>query len=131
MKLIPYLRFAWAASIIISFIKQDSFDFAGADKIEGFIVFSTGLLSLSFSFYCIVIGIQEIRMEKMINARYFEIFGLFFELLVFLGGFYLVIELFTYWTKYWQIVLFIVWEIGVLVFLAIDLKRLRANQGTW
>ena len=125
MKIIPYLRFVWATFIILNFVSRTNFNLDGVTGIEIFLIALSGLISLTFSSYCVIIGLQEIKEEQIIDARFFEFFGLFFELLVFLGGLYLLNILFGHSTEYWRIGLMMIWQIGLLVFILVDVKRIR------
>lgn len=125
MKIIPYLRFAWAAFIVINFISQINFNFADSERIEIFIVAFGGLLTLVFLSYCIVIGLQEIREEQIFEARFFEIFGLVFEVLLFLGGLFVLTMLLKSSIPLWKLGLLLVWETGLILFIVTDFRRIR------
>ena len=98
-----------------------------SDNIDLFLVILSGLLTLSFVGYCIIMGLQEIRGQKFIEAKYFESFGIFFELMIFLGGLYLLsIQLQTQ-SDLWRIGLMALWQIGLLTLLVVDIKKIRAS----
>jgi hypothetical protein len=42
-----------------------------------------GLLVFSFVLYCILEGIQDLRKEEFMNAKFFRFYGLFIEILTF------------------------------------------------
>jgi hypothetical protein len=127
MKIIPYLRFVWATFIIINFISRTNSNLDAINVIEIFLIALSGLISLTFSCFCVLIGLQEIKEKQIIDARFFEFFGLFFELLVFLGGLHLINVLFKHSAEYWRIGLMIIWQIGLLVFIFVDFKRMRTS----
>jgi hypothetical protein len=127
MKIIPYLRFAWATFIIVNFISRTNFNLDEVNGIGILFVVLSGLISLTFSCYCEVTGLQEIKEEQIIDARFFEYFGLFFELLVFLGGVYLIKILIKHSTEYWRIGLMMIWQIRLLVFILVDIRRIRTS----
>jgi hypothetical protein len=127
MKIIPYLRFVWATFIIVNFLSRTYFNLDGGNGIEILLFALSGLISLSFSSYCVIIGLQEIKKEQVFDARFFEFFGLFFELLVFLGGLYLLNILLKHDTEYWRIGLMMIWQIGLMVFILVDFKRIRTS----
>jgi hypothetical protein len=72
-------------------------------------------------------GLQEIRNQKIIDAKYFESFGIIFELMIFLGGLYLLSILLQKQSDHWRIGLMALWQIGLLTLLVVDIKRIRAS----
>lgn len=127
VRIIPYLRFVWATLILVNYIIQASSDFDEARGIEIFLIMVVGLILLTFSLYCVLIGIQEIKKHQMLEAKFFEFFGLFFEFLIFLGGLYLIRMLFNQNSEYWRIGLMLVWQAVLVVFLYVDFKRIRTQ----
>jgi hypothetical protein len=93
MKIIPYMRFFWATALSFNFIRQTMLDIQSADEFGLFFTTLGGLLTFSFVSYCIVIGLQEVKRRQMTEAKYFQTFGLLFEMLIFVGGLYLFIVL--------------------------------------
>jgi hypothetical protein len=127
MKIIPYIRFFWAASLTFNYIKQTKLDIQEAGDIGLFFTVLGGLLTFAFVSYCIVIGLQEIKDRQLIEAKYFESFGLIFETLVFAGGLYLLVILLRHQSDFWRIGLVILWQLGLLTLLIIDIKRVRTS----
>ena len=127
MKIIPYIRFFWAASLTFNYIKQTKLDIQEAGDIGLFFTVLSGLLTFAFVSYCIVIGLQEIKDRQLIEAKYFESFGLLFETLVFAGGLYLLVILLRHQSDFWRIGLMILWQLGLLTLLIIDIKRVRTS----
>ena len=127
MKITPYLRFLWATSLSFHYIRQTRHDIGESDNIEVSFVILSGLLTLSFVGYCIIMGLQEIRNQKIIDAKYFESFGIIFELMIFLGGLYLLSILLQKQNDPWRIGLMALWQIGLLTLLVVDIKKIRAS----
>lgn len=50
----------------------------------------SGVVVLTFVLYCIIAGIQELKQTSFTNARFFDIFGLFFEILVFTATVFII-----------------------------------------
>ena len=90
MKFVPFIRFSWAIYIIYNYLIRTDFNFNFSHGIEILEVIITGLLTLSFAAYCIIIGLQEIRDDIIIEAKYFESFGIIFEFGIFIGGLFLI-----------------------------------------
>ena len=86
-----------------------------------------GLLTFTFVSYCIVIGLQEIKGRQLIEAKYFESFGLLFEILIFVGGLYLLFVLLRQQAEFWRIGLVFLWQLGLLTLLIVDIKRIRVS----
>lgn len=86
-----------------------------------------GLFTIAFSAYCITTGVQELRNTQILNARYFEIFGLLFEVLTFMGGFLLFAILFSQDGDLWRLVLLSVWQLGLLALILTDFRKIRTN----
>jgi hypothetical protein len=127
MKIIPYMRFSWALYVTFNYIKQIPLDIQHIDNNGLLPMFLGGLLTLTFVTYCIIIGLQEIKDQQLIEAKYFELFGLLVEILVFAAGFYLLVILFQYQSNFWKIGLMILWQLGLLTLLIIDIKRIRTS----
>jgi hypothetical protein len=87
----------------------------------------SGILTLIFVTYCIIIGLQEIKSRQIIEARYFEIFGILFEVIIFVGGLFLGAFLLQQQIDVWKIGLLILWQLGLLILLIVDLKRIRTS----
>lgn len=127
MKIIPYIRFFWAASLIFNYIKQTKLDIQEPGDFGRFFTVLGGLLTFAFVSYCIVIGLQEIKDRQIIEAKYFELFGLLFETLIFAGGLYLLVILLRHQSDLWRIGLMILWQLGLLTLLIIDIRRVRTS----
>jgi hypothetical protein len=72
-------------------------------------------------------GLQEIRNQDFVEAKYFESFGVFFELVIFLGGLYLLSIQLQNQGDLWRIGLTALWQIGLLTLLVLDIKKIRAS----
>ena len=127
MKIIPYIRFFWATTLSFNFIRQATLDIQTADDIRLFFIILGGLLTFSFVCYCIVIGLQEIKKRQMTEAKYFQTFGLLFEILIFAGGLYLLVILMRQQSDFWRLGLVFLWQLGLLTLLTVDIKRVRAS----
>ena len=127
MKIIPYMRFIWATTLSFNFIRQTTLDIQTSDDFGLFFIILGGLLTFSFVSYCIVIGLQEIKKRQMTEAKYFQAFGLIFETLIFVGGLYLLVILLQQQSDFWRIGLIILWQLGLLTLLTVDIKRVRAS----
>jgi hypothetical protein len=127
MKLIPYMRFFWATALSFNFIRQTKLDIQRADDFGLFFIVLSGLLTFSFVSYCIVIGLQEIKKRQPTEAKYFQTFGLLFEILIFVGGLYLLFVLLRQQSDFWRIGLMFLWQLGLLTLLIIDIKRIRVS----
>lgn len=129
MKIIPYLRFAWATFMVINFFDRTHFQFGSADSTEVFFTILDGLITIVFSGYCITTGLQEIKRRQIFDAKYIEDFGLFFEFLIFIGGVYLfTLLLLSQPTDIWRLGLLIIWQFGLLILIIVDLKRIRTSE---
>ena len=110
-----------------NFIRQTTLDIKNGDNFGLFFITLGGLLTFSFVTYCIVIGLQEIKKRPMTEAKYFQIFGLLFEILIFVGGLYLLVILLRQQSDFWRIGLMFLWQLGLLTLLTVDIKRVRAS----
>jgi hypothetical protein len=117
MKIIPYLRLAWAAQMIITAFSRN----------EVPLNFISGLTGLTFILYCIIIGIQEIKNKHFIETRFFYIFGAFFEVLIFLAGLYVLKLTQVAGIEAWRIALLIFWQIVLMAIIIVDIRRLWTN----
>jgi hypothetical protein len=86
-----------------------------------------GLLTFSFVSYCLVVGLKEIKGRNSIEAKYFNVFGLFFEILIFVGGLYLITVLFRQQFDLLKVGLLTFWQLGLLTLLIVDMKRFRTS----
>ena len=127
MKIIPYLRFIWAGFIVINLFTQTDFTFDFSDTFNIFFKVIGGLFGLTFASYCIVTGLQEIKNKQLIDARFFEYFGLLVEILIFVGGLYLLVILLRQQSDLWRTGLIFLWQLGLLTLLIVDIKRIRAS----
>lgn len=121
------MRFFWATALSFNFIRQTMLDIQGAAEFELFFTTLGGLLTFSFVSYCIVIGLQEIKKRQVTEAKYFQTFGLLFEILIFVGGLYLFIVLLRQQSDFWGIGLMLLWQLGLLTLLIVDVKRIRVS----
>jgi hypothetical protein len=125
MKIIPFLRFGWATFMTVNFVSRTNF--GTGDGLETIFVFLDSLITVTFSAYCIITGIEEVKREQIIDARFFEVFGLFFEFLIFFGGFYLLSILLKQPVNILRIALLMIWQFGLIVLLIVDFKKIRAS----
>ena len=123
MKAIPYIRFAWALQIVFTAFSEKSLV---TNEGASLYIFSA-LIGFTFVLYCIVMGIQEIRMIQLIEARFFYVFGIFFETLIFLAGFFVINVLLNSEIQNWQLPLFAVWQLLLLVIIFVDVRRIITN----
>ncbi len=121
------MRFFWATVLSFNFIKQTTLDIQKEDDIGLFFIILGGLLTFSFVSYCIVIGLQEINKRQPTEAKYFQTFGLLFEILIFVGGLYLLIVLVQHQANFWRIGLMFLWQLGLLTLLIVDIRRIRVS----
>ena len=127
MKIIPYLRFVWVTFMIINFFLRTRFQFDKFDSIDVFFGLLDVLITTVFSAYCIITGLQEIKKKQIIDAPYFEFFGLCFQFLIFIGGFYLLTSLLNQPIDLWRLGLLTSWQFGLLVMMIVDFKRIRVT----
>jgi hypothetical protein len=127
MKIIPYMRFFWATAMSFNYIRQTKLDIQATDDMGLFFMLLNGLLTFSFVSYCIVIGLQEIKHRQPIDSKYFESFGLIFEILIFAGGLYLLVGLVRQQSDFWRIGIMSLWQLGLLMLLTVDIKRIRVS----
>lgn len=121
------MRFFWATALSVKFLRQTKLDIQRADDFGLFFIVLSGLLTFSFVSYCIVIGLQEIKKRQPTEAKYFQTFGLLFEILIFVGGLYLLFVLLRQQSDFWRIGLMFLWQLGLLTLLIIDIKRIRVS----
>jgi len=121
MKIIPYLRFAWAIWIVWKFFVGGKFQLG-----LGFDIFIQAIkitIVVTFLAYLIIIGIEELKDKRLTDARFLEHFGLFFEVLMFIG----LILTMSFWSDEvapWKTALFTVAELLVFVLIWVDFKRI-------
>ena len=127
MKIIPYMRFLWATALSFNFIRQTKLDIQRTDDLGLFFIILGGLLTFPFVTYCAVIGLQEIKEQQKIEAKFLQAFGLLFEILIFIGGLYLLFVLVRQPFDFWRIGLMILWQLGLLTLLSVDIRRIRVS----
>jgi hypothetical protein len=108
-------------------MRQTKLDIQRGDDMGLFSIILGGLLTFTFVFYCVIIGLQEIKKRQLFEAKYFESFGLLFEILIFVVGLYLVVVLLRQESDFWRVGLMFLWQFGLLTLLIIDIKRIRAS----
>lgn len=124
-KIIPYLRLTWVIAILVNLISK-----WGVGPIDDAIFFSLRILTagvlLIFSAYCVITAIQELKNEKLIDAKFFEFFGLFFEVIVLLAGFYSLKTSFAQNMDVSAIFWLTLWQIGLVILIYVDVRRVFA-----
>src|SRR5262245_61372476 len=122
MKFIPYLRICWALVIVANFfLKPPAAD--GADSVG---MLAQGLMILvvgTFVLYCVLMGIQEITNNQFIQARFFNIFGLVFEVIAFFSILYILKISGGEGFEVWEIALLAIWQIGLLALIVVDIRK--------
>lgn len=130
MKIIPYMRFFLAVYILFNYISLTILNLPERNDMGNiglfFSIFS-GVLTFSFISYCMIMGLQELINRQWMEAKYFQFFGLIFELLLFVTGLYLLFVLRPQQLEFWRIGLMIVWQLGLLILLIVDIKRIRVG----
>src|SRR5688572_18809779 len=112
MKIIPYLRFAWATQLIVNSI-SGTFFLSATNQGPAVISFNfiKGLVGLTFILYCVIMAIQEIKNKQLIDAKFFYVFGIFFQILIFVGGFFILKVIHGIETiEVWRIALLVFWQ---------------------
>ena len=127
MKLIPYLRFTLGVFVLINFLSRINSNKTGLRNFDIFATGFSGLLIFTFLLYCLLEGLQELRNMKLIQAKYFRTFGLFFEVLIFLSGLFILVSANGYLSPWWFALIVIFQVIGVLTLVIIDIKKIRLN----
>jgi hypothetical protein len=130
MKIIPYMRFFLAVYILFNYISLTILNLPEMNimgDIGLFFSIISGVLTFSFISYCMIMGLQELINRQWIEAKYFQFFGLIFELLIFVTGLYLLFLLLPQQLEFWRIGLMIIWQLGLLILLIVDLKRIRVG----
>ena len=125
MNIIPYLRFVWATTIVIRLFTDKSFDFDNSDILQNIIVIFGGLFTLTFTAYCVITGIQELKNREIIDAKYFDAFGLFVQIIVFLAGLVLLKLYFVQKFDLLTIGLLTFWQAGLLLLIIVDVRRFQ------
>jgi hypothetical protein len=126
MKIIPYLRFAWAGQIITDSWSYTSFTSTLGREGQVWDVF-TGSLALTFVLYCLVMGIQELKELKLVEGKYFYIFGTLYELMIFLSGLYIIRLVGEKDFEIWRIGVVMFWNIVLLTIIFLDIRKVWTN----
>ena len=96
----------------------------GFDSVDVFSSGVAGLVTFTFLLYCILEGLQELRIIKLIQAKYFKAFGIFFEVLLFLAGIYILTISNATFISWWSII--IVFQVtGLLILIVVDIKKIQ------
>ena len=127
MKLIPYLRFAWAGQITVDLLASTTFHSALEHEGHLWNVFRA-LFVLTFAVYCVTIGIQEIKERQFIDGNYFYIFGTLYEILAFIGSIYVLSRLNGRDVEIWRIGIVMIWNITLLTIIYVDIRRMWTSK---
>jgi hypothetical protein len=127
MKIIPYLRFAWAISIIIQVVSETSL--FNANQPQDALPFDLiiKLILVTFSLYCVIMGVQEVVNKQFVEAPYFYIFGIFFQTLISLALLYILNVVRGLQIDMWRVGLLMIWEMVLFMLIFVDIKRLYTN----
>jgi len=121
MKFVPYLRILWAITIVTNFLLRDTI-VSGSEQgrllIQGLTIFVVG----TFVLYCVLMAIQEITSNQFINARFFNVFGLFFEVVIFIVTLYML-KIAGGVLEPVNLALVIVWQLGMLILIIVDVRK--------
>jgi uncharacterized membrane protein len=123
MTIIPYLRFLWGTTIIVNYFLETS---SKTDEIVPKII--EGLFVMTFTTYCIIIGIEELKEKELVNARLFKLFGIVFEIVIFIYGFILFKYIIGQTGEIWRIALLTSWQIGLFALIFTDIKRIFISK---
>jgi len=121
MRIAPYLRISWAIIITINITTGllEGPDYsADSNPVSQFLIATVGAI---FAFYCTLTGIQEIMNRQLTHAKIFSLFGLIFEIIVFASTFWLIGTTISQSTGVLSFL--ILWQIGILVLIIVDLKK--------
>lgn len=124
-KMVPYLRFTIGLFVLVNFLTGIGFNRTGIDNFDNFATGLAGLLALTFLLYCLLEGLQELRNKEIIQAKFFKVFGLIFEVILFVTGAYILTisrGLFSWWTT-----LIIFPTIGLLILITVDVRKIRVS----
>jgi hypothetical protein len=128
MKFLAVLRFTWALAIVVNIFFTNSSSFERANAANIFFQWMTWLVVGTFVLYCIITGIQEWSANQFIHASFFNIFGVVFEILVFLAGLYIIDIYRIKEMKLWRLVLVLLWQTGLITLIVADIRRLWRNR---
>ena len=124
MKIVACLRFTWAIILIVNAISRNTFTLSGLESHEIIPGIAEAIISLTFILYCIIMGLQDWKNERLIHAKYFNAFGLVFEILILMITFYLLILMLGDKSEVTQIAFFALWNAGLLILIYADIRRM-------
>jgi|GEM_PF-2814533 len=128
MKIIPYIRFAVAVAIIFNWLSHTSFTFVHLTRPQIVAELASALFSLTFALYCSLMGLQELKERQLFNARFFNAFGVFFQIIIFVVGLFFLRFLFGLKIEVWKIGWLIIYQMALLVLIFVDVRRIWAKE---
>ena len=124
MKIIPYLRFAWALILIVKFFTNTPNNLAYPEGIKLLVGSMEAVIIWTFVLYCILEGVQEITNTEFIQAIFFDFFGIIVEIITFIVMVLIFLFLIGKGIGALIISLMLLWQIGVLILIVVDLRKL-------
>jgi hypothetical protein len=127
MKIIPYIRFLWAGYIIVAPFFETRFNNIAQGPVGSLSMIINGVIGFTFVLYCVVTGIQELTRKQLIDAKFFYFFGIFFEILIFLAGAYMVTVARDVGIETSRIAMLVCWQVVMAIVVFVDVRRIVIN----
>ena len=124
MRIIPYIRILWAITILLNLLLTTSDSVDNSDEREILFQIMSGLVTGTFVLYCVLMGIQELTDKQFIQAIFFNVFGIIFEVMIFVGVIYILRILGKQEVEIWRFALLTLWQIGLFALILVDIKKL-------
>jgi uncharacterized membrane protein SirB2 len=123
--MIPYLRFAWAAYILVNSTLNIHGDFQHLPGGQILFEWMIRIITITFVLYCVIRGWEELKGAKFTNAKFFDVFGLVFEILILISGFIFLNVVDVNSIKLWRVASLILFQFALIAIIWTDFKKLR------
>jgi hypothetical protein len=127
-KLAPYIRFILGSIMFYRFFTVMMSIETGRNPLIILTFCLVGLLLISVVLYCVIEGIQELKEQQLISAKFFRFYGLFSEVWLFAGGVLIFARLLFVQTSVWYIVISLLWIVSLLILIVADIRKIRLNS---